>query len=429
MKTNLKVLTFGIVSGLVWSAAPGVLGGLFWTTKETASAVVMSGVLTGVLTSFTLRTILARCGTPAAILVGALSFHPLKTPTKGAASGLAHAGRAALAPCPTVRRLDTARAPALDWPVWEEVAGVRPQRGASWRLDRRPAARFNSLPNAFVSKSPGFLCLDAQRRPRIFQPGSRKQETTTVSASSKRTTPESSFGAQRVYMIRPAIFAPSILSIVTVVAAFQVSWWSLAALPFIWLGSVCAQPNLNLANGCLAYLTMLIGFALTGLYRPLGLAILGGAMSGFYVSAIEKRIRACPAPAAAHSELPSGQQPDREAFIAYWKGYRTFSWRMPLCYGIYLGGLELYVLVVRRIDAEGRFLLPSILLAVLYLIFVPYLYIRSVHKRFARFIRCPHCGDWFGQDSSGAYFGPNPKFQIIIQTGKCCKCGKQILAS
>jgi hypothetical protein len=26
---------------------------------------------------------------------------------------------------------------------------MRPQRGASWRLDSRPAARFTSLPNAF----------------------------------------------------------------------------------------------------------------------------------------------------------------------------------------------------------------------------------------------------------------------------------------
>jgi hypothetical protein len=106
---------------------------------------------------------------------------------------------------------------------------------------------------------------------------------------------------QCVYITRPAIFAPSILSVIAVVAAFQFSWWSLVALPFIWLGSVCAQPNLNLANGCLAYLAMLIGFALTGLFRPLGLAILGGAMSGFYVSSIEKRMRARPAPDDSHS--------------------------------------------------------------------------------------------------------------------------------
>ena len=100
----------------------------------------------------------------------------------------------------------------------------------------------------------------------------------------------------RAYIVRPAIFAPAVLSVVAVVFAVQDSWWFLAALPFIWLGSVCAQPNLNLANGCLAYLAMIVGFAMTALFRPLGIAILAGAISGFYVSAIEKRIRMRPAP-------------------------------------------------------------------------------------------------------------------------------------
>jgi hypothetical protein len=58
---------------------------------------------------------------------------------------------------------------------------------------------------------------------------------------------------KRVYIIKPAIFAPSILSIVAVVAAIKILWWALVSLPFIWIGSICAQPNLNLANGCLAY--------------------------------------------------------------------------------------------------------------------------------------------------------------------------------
>jgi hypothetical protein len=104
--------------------------------------------------------------------------------------------------------------------------------------------------------------------------------------------------APRLYIIRPAIFAPSILSVIAVCVAVQQSWWYLASLPFIWLGSVCAQPNLNLANGCLAYLAMIVGFVVAALFQPLGLAIIAGAMSGFYVSAIEKRIRARPAPDA-----------------------------------------------------------------------------------------------------------------------------------
>ena len=104
--------------------------------------------------------------------------------------------------------------------------------------------------------------------------------------------------SQRIYIVRPAIFAPAILTVVAIVFSVQESWWLLASLPFIWLGSVCAQPNLNLVNGCLAYLAMLVGFGVLALFRPLGIAIVAGAMSGFYVSAIEKMIRMRLAPDA-----------------------------------------------------------------------------------------------------------------------------------
>ena len=112
--------------------------------------------------------------------------------------------------------------------------------------------------------------------------------------------------AQRVYIVRPAVFAPAVLAVIAVVAAVQESWWFLASLPFIWLGSMCAQPNLNLANGCLAYLTMLVGCGLLLVFRPLGLAILAGAVSGFYVSALEKWIRMRSAPDAKLCIEPKG---------------------------------------------------------------------------------------------------------------------------
>jgi hypothetical protein len=111
---------------------------------------------------------------------------------------------------------------------------------------------------------------------------------------------------QRYYIVRPAIFAPAILAVVAIAAAFHDSWWFMAALPFNYLGSVCAQPNLNLANGCLAYLAMLVGLATLAFFRPLGLAILVGAMSGFYVSALEKLIRMRPAPEAEPCAAPNG---------------------------------------------------------------------------------------------------------------------------
>jgi hypothetical protein len=121
------------------------------------------------------------------------------------------------------------------------------------------------------------------------------------------------------------------------------------------------------------------------------------------------------------------QQPDRKAFIAYWKDYGTFTWRMFWFYILFLAGLAVYSFVVSRIDFGEWFGLP-LFGAAAYLIFVPYFVIRRVHRKFARFIRCPNCGDWFGQDASGAYFGPNPKFRGIIETGRCSKCGQQILA-
>ena len=107
-------------------------------------------------------------------------------------------------------------------------------------------------------------------------------------------------------MVRPAIFAPVLLGVIAITVAGRESWWALAALPFIYLGSVCAQPNLNLANGCLAYLAMIAGFIVLALFRPLGFAILGGAMSGFYASAIEKWMRMRPVPEAEPGAPPSG---------------------------------------------------------------------------------------------------------------------------
>ncbi len=51
---------------------------------------------------------------------------------------------------------------------------------------------------------------------------------------------------------------------------------------------------------------MLIGFGITTLFPPLGFAILGGAMSGFYVSALEKWIRMRPVPEAELGAPPNG---------------------------------------------------------------------------------------------------------------------------
>jgi len=122
------------------------------------------------------------------------------------------------------------------------------------------------------------------------------------------------------------------------------------------------------------------------------------------------------------------QQPDRKAFVAYWKDYEKFPWRMLLFYVTYLSVLTIFAIVVRSVAFNLWLSLLAPFVAIGYVILVPYVIIRWVHTRHSRFIRCPHCGDWFGQDASSAYFGPNPKFKEIINTGRCSKCGTLILS-
>jgi hypothetical protein len=73
MNTTLRVLLFGVVSGVIWSVVPGTLAELFRSPGATAT-VIVSGVLSGVLTSFVLKTPLARFGRPGAAIFGVLSL-------------------------------------------------------------------------------------------------------------------------------------------------------------------------------------------------------------------------------------------------------------------------------------------------------------------------------------------------------------------
>jgi hypothetical protein len=124
------------------------------------------------------------------------------------------------------------------------------------------------------------------------------------------------------------------------------------------------------------------------------------------------------------------QQPTRDEFLAYWsKGERNRgSCRSLLPHAIYISGLALYAAIVRYLDPTGRFGFACVAIAIVYIIAVPWVWIVTAQKRNARFIRCPQCGDWLGRDTSGAWFGPNPNWRLIGQTGKCTKCGKQLLA-
>jgi hypothetical protein len=88
--------------------------------------------------------------------------------------------------------------------------------------------------------------------------------------------------------------APAFLTLAAFVAAITVSWWWLAAIPFIWLGSICAQPNLNLADGCLTYLSVGAALVVLRFHPPLGQAILSGAVAGYVFAFAEKMIRMRP---------------------------------------------------------------------------------------------------------------------------------------
>jgi hypothetical protein len=71
------------------------------------------------------------------------------------------------------------------------------------------------------------------------------------------------------------------------------SWW-LLAIPFVAIGWICAAPNLNLANGFLAYVSMIVGFILLKFHEPSAHAILTGAAAGYYLSALEMGLTAKP---------------------------------------------------------------------------------------------------------------------------------------
>lgn len=64
---------WGSVYGALWSFAPGVLSELLRQPGE-AATVVLSGILTGVVVTFSLATLLPRCQRPVAWLLGAMSL-------------------------------------------------------------------------------------------------------------------------------------------------------------------------------------------------------------------------------------------------------------------------------------------------------------------------------------------------------------------
>ena len=99
---------------------------------------------------------------------------------------------------------------------------------------------------------------------------------------------------EQLYRVYAAVIAPGVLSLAALVAAFSVTAWWLVAIPFIWLGSMCAQPNLNLVDGCLTYLSASVALIVLGFHPASGIAILAGVVAGYIFGFIEKMMRMHP---------------------------------------------------------------------------------------------------------------------------------------
>jgi len=73
MSTLARILVFGSVSGLLWSAAPGVLVDLF-SLRADIPGTVLAGVASGVITSAILAPVVTRSGRELAVVFGFLSL-------------------------------------------------------------------------------------------------------------------------------------------------------------------------------------------------------------------------------------------------------------------------------------------------------------------------------------------------------------------
>ena len=73
MNTTVKVISFGVISGLIWSVIPGVLGDLFRSGAESIE-VIIAGLLTGIIVSLALKSPLQKFGKAGTLIIGLLSL-------------------------------------------------------------------------------------------------------------------------------------------------------------------------------------------------------------------------------------------------------------------------------------------------------------------------------------------------------------------
>ena len=97
---------------------------------------------------------------------------------------------------------------------------------------------------------------------------------------------------EQLFWFPMPLWVPGVLSLLSVFGAF-LSPWALLAVPFVWLGALCSAPNLNLADGCLAWIAIVIGFVLMFFWPPGYLISVSTALSWF-LSGFERMARARP---------------------------------------------------------------------------------------------------------------------------------------
>jgi DNA-directed RNA polymerase subunit RPC12/RpoP len=138
--------------------------------------------------------------------------------------------------------------------------------------------------------------------------------------------------------------------------------------------------------------------------------------------------------------------PSRGEFISFWKETTTdVGCGMGALYlVVWLGGSCALMLYVRLyLDHTDDYFVPSLIVAVAYFV-APIIYwvgaIPVYRRRYDRFLRCPQCryridGDFYFQRKYRVPGGqpvpkwvPDPNWVIVSQTGRCPRCGAQLIA-
>jgi hypothetical protein len=73
MSTTAKVITFGAITGLIWSVISGILNDLFQSDIESVE-VIIAGLLTGIIVSLAFKSPLQKFGNGKTLITGLLSL-------------------------------------------------------------------------------------------------------------------------------------------------------------------------------------------------------------------------------------------------------------------------------------------------------------------------------------------------------------------